>query len=106
MAKERKQTHAGPGRDAGRRFPQMERIFDGGERQAFMEKIERTCRALDEQARSGAPRDQQRARAALGAYGRALELLDELRELRESLAGQGSNKQAAAPITMTGKEST
>jgi hypothetical protein len=102
MAKERKQTNA----DAGRRFPQMERIFDGGERQAFMEKIERTCRALDEQARSGEPRDQQRARAALAAYGRALELLNELSELRETMAGKGSNKAAAATITMTGKEAT
>lgn len=104
MTRERKQTQAQ--RNAGRRFPQMERIFDGGERQAFMEKIEKTCRALDEQTRSGDPRDQQRARIALTAYGRTLELLEELGQMRETMAAQGSNKAAAAPITMTGKETT
>jgi hypothetical protein len=50
MPKERKQTYAERRPDGSRRFPQMEKIFDGGERQAVMERIEKTCRALDEQA--------------------------------------------------------
>jgi hypothetical protein len=95
MADDRKRTSlagAAGGAAPTRRFPELERIFDGGERDVAMENIEKTCRALDEQTRTGAPRDRKRARAALNAYGRTLELIGELAELRERMAAGDSNK--------------
>ena len=70
---------------AWRNFPQIERAFgDGGP--ALMEKVERTCRRLDEIRLTGTPQEKTRAVAALAAYGRTLELLKQLRELREKAA--------------------
>ena len=87
MSEEKKPILAGrahmstPAKSAGplpRRFPQMEKIFDGGELSSVLGKIEKTCRRLDEHKRSANAQDRQRAQAALTAYGHALQLLREL----------------------------
>ncbi len=56
----------------------MERIFESGELPAMLERIERTCRLLDNLTQSESEETATRARAALAAYGRTLELIGEL----------------------------
>ena len=68
---------------AWRRFPQFEETFKGDGVQHMCGKIEATCRQLDRTIQSGSAREKARAKAAMQAYGLALELLKQVRELAE-----------------------
>ena len=74
---------------AWRRYPQFEKVFDGGQLPGAMENIEKTCRRLDAIQREGAAEDKERARLAMAAYGRTLELINELNAAR---SGGGSGE--------------
>lgn len=67
-----------------RRFPQFEKIFDSGQLPATLEKIQNTCKQLDAVIQTGTAEESARAQTAMTAYGRALELLKQLAEMRES----------------------
>lgn len=79
--------------DSGwRRFPQFEKLFDS-DGQNLMTRMEKTCRLLDEIIRNGSEADKDRARLAMNAYGRTLDLvqtLDEIRQKEAAGAQQGS----------------
>jgi hypothetical protein len=74
-----------------RHFPQFEKIFEPNQLQPFVAGVERTCRALQEVTRSGTKPEADRAHAALAAYGRALQLVKELREVRAVEAGEATS---------------
>ena len=67
-----------------RHFPQFEKMFDSGELPATLEKIQKTCKQLDSVLQTGTAEEKARAQAAMTAYGRALELLNQVAEMRES----------------------
>jgi hypothetical protein len=67
-----------------RHFPTIEKLFESGTLPAFLQQAEATCRQLDELIDSDSPRDAARARAAMAGYGKALEVLQELRGLAEA----------------------
>ena len=69
-----------------RQFPQFEKIFDAGQLPATLEKIQNTCKQLDSVLQKGTAEEKVRAQAAMTAYGRALELLKQVGEMRESSA--------------------
>jgi hypothetical protein len=70
-----------------RRFPALEKLFSSEEAAtSLLAKIEKTCRRLDELSRTGTPAEQARAKAAMTAYGRTLELVHGIRERREQMA--------------------
>jgi hypothetical protein len=69
-----------------RQFPALEKLFGSEEAAAsILGKIEKTCRRLDEITRTGSPAEQARARTALAAYARTLELVHRIRERREQM---------------------
>ena len=71
---------------AWRSFPQLEKILKSEDFQPVLQKVEKTCRELDRIVHSG-PRDEKaRAQAAMTAYGRTLELLRQLTELKDKMA--------------------
>jgi hypothetical protein len=49
----------------------------------LLAKVEKTCRRLNEIAESGSVADKARAKAAMTAYGRSLDLLRLLTEMRD-----------------------
>jgi hypothetical protein len=49
----------------------------------LLAKVEKTCRQLDEQLRSGSEADKTRAKMAITAYGRSLDLLHLLTDIRD-----------------------
>jgi hypothetical protein len=66
-----------------RHFPQFEQSFASPEAMAeLMAKIEKTCRDLDQFRQSGTTREKVRAQSAMRAYGRTLELVRRLDDLR------------------------
>jgi hypothetical protein len=65
-----------------RSFPFFETTLTS-ERPAVMGKIESTCRKLDALIKDGSPQDQARARSAMAAYARTLELYRQLVEMRD-----------------------
>jgi hypothetical protein len=66
-----------------RRFPQFEQSFASAEAMAdMMEKIEKTCRNLEQFRQTGTAREKARAQSAMRAYGRTLELVRKLDDLR------------------------
>lgn len=67
-----------------RHFPQFEKIFDAGQMPAMLDKIQNTCKQLDAVLQTGTAAEKARAQAAMTAYGRALELLKQLAEMREA----------------------
>ncbi|MGH9427009.1 MAG: hypothetical protein ACRD2L_11990 [Terriglobia bacterium] len=70
-----------------RRFPQFEQSFAGPEAMGeIMAKIEKTCRSLEQFRQSGTAREKARAQSAMRAYGRALELVRKLDDLRAKQA--------------------
>lgn len=74
-----------------RNFPELEKLFSSPDEAGnLMSKVEKTCRRLDELSRTGTPAEQTRAKAAIAAYGRALELVHMIRERREQMAAAGS----------------
>ena len=68
---------------AWRHFPEFEKMFDGNQMQPMMQRIEKTCKQLDKFIQSGSPEQKSRAQAALTAYGRTLDLVRQLTELRD-----------------------
>ena len=66
-----------------RHFPQVERTFEPGQLTATLERIEHTCRQLDTVIKTGTAEEKTRAQAAMTAYGRTLELLRQLSDIRE-----------------------
>jgi hypothetical protein len=66
-----------------RHFPQFEQSFASPEAMAeIMAKVEKTCRDLEQFRRSGTAREKARAQSAMRAYGRTLELMRKLDDLR------------------------
>jgi hypothetical protein len=76
-----------------REYPAIDKALESDD-PPVMPKIEKTCRELDRIAGAGNSRDAERAKAALVAYGRALDLFRRLTDLRdkaiaEAAAGPG-----------------
>ncbi len=75
--------------DAGwRKFPVFEDLLTREEPAPLFAKVEKTCRQLQELIQSGSGGDKARAQAAMTAYGRSLDLLRLLTEMRDRTAGQ------------------
>jgi len=69
-----------------RQFPQFEKLLSAEDPSPMMAKVEKTCRQLDTVIASGSETDKLRAKAAMTAYGRSLDLLRTLTQMRnESL---------------------
>ena len=68
-----------------RRYPTIEKVFSD-DLEGFLRRCEGTCRALDVLADSDNPREAARSRSALAGYGKALELVQEIRGELESAA--------------------
>ena len=84
---------ASPGEPDWRRFPALEGLFSSEEAAtALLGKIEKNCRRLDELTRTGSAAEQARAKAALMAYGRTLELLHQVRERREQMMAAANTR--------------
>jgi hypothetical protein len=65
-----------------RKFPEFEKILSTEDPSPLLARIEKTCRQLDALIKSGSETQKQRARAAITAYGRSLDLLRTLTEMR------------------------
>ena len=77
------------GQDIGwRQFPKFEELLGSETTAPFMSKVEKTCRQLNDVLRSGSEAEKTRARQAITAYGRSLDLLRLLTEMRDQ-TGQG-----------------
>jgi hypothetical protein len=59
----------------------MDTLAEPDQMQATMRKIEQTCRQLDGVIKSGTEEQQRRAKAAMLAYGRTLDLIRELEQV-------------------------
>jgi hypothetical protein len=66
-----------------RQFPEFEKLLASEEPAPLLAKVEKTCRQLNDVLQSGSEGDQARARAAMDAYGRSLDLLRILTEARD-----------------------
>jgi hypothetical protein len=83
----REQAATGSKEDIGwRQFPEFEQLLSGAEPAPLLAKVERTCRQLDDVLQSGSEADQSRARTAMAAYGRSLDLLRILTDARDKAA--------------------
>ena len=71
-----------------RSFPVFEQVLTSEETPALFAKVEKTCRQLHEVIQSGSEEDKARAQAAMTAYGRSLDLLRLLTEMRDKSAAQ------------------
>lgn len=69
-----------------RHFPSFEALLGSQEPPALLAKVEKTCRHLNDLLGAGSPEDQQRAKHAMTAYGRSLDLLRSLTQLRDEQA--------------------
>lgn len=68
-----------------RSFPEFEQILGSEERALpLLEKVEKTCRQLNDILHSGSAPDKVRAQLSMTAYGRSLDLLHFLTELRDA----------------------
>ena len=66
-----------------RHFPQFEHAFESSDsRKDIFSKIEKTCQQLEQFRIKGSAREKTRAQAAMRAYGRTVELVRHLDELR------------------------
>ena len=75
--------------DAGwRQFPEFEQLLGSDEPHPLLANVEKTCRQLNEMLQSGTDADKTRAKLAMTAYGRSLDLLQSLREMRDKAAQQ------------------
>jgi len=72
-----------------RSFPEFERLLTVEEPAPLMAKVEKTCRQLNEVIQSGSEVDRARAKMAMTAYGRSLDLLRILTEERDKAVQQG-----------------
>jgi len=78
-----------PAAGAGwREFPVLERLLGSGDASSLFKSAEVTCRSLNELIQSGSEADKLRAKLALTAYGRTLDLLKHLTGLRDKAAEQ------------------
>ena len=66
-----------------RQFPKFEEILGSEEPAPMLAKVEKTCRQLNEVMQSGSEADKGRAKLAITAYGRSLDLLRLLTEIRD-----------------------
>ncbi len=83
----KEQASGGSKDDIGwRQFPEFEQLLSSAEPPALLANVEKTCRQLNEVLQSGSEADQGRARAAMSAYGRSLDLLRILTEARDKAA--------------------
>jgi hypothetical protein len=71
-----------------RQFPQFEKTLGSEEPDPLLQKVEKTCRQLDTLIKSGSDADKVRAQSAMTAYGRSLDLLRQLTEMRDKQAAQ------------------
>ncbi len=60
-------------------FPAIEKVF-ATDLEGFLGRSKQTCGELNEIIENGSPRDAARARSAMAAYGKTLELLQEIRQ--------------------------
>lgn len=77
--------------EAAYTYPQYEKIFADGQAEAFLKRVEQTCRQLELAAAGGTGSEKDRAVAALGAYRRSLALLQEIGETRSKMATPGQS---------------
>ena len=71
-----------------RNYPTVDRLLKE-DPTALFSKMEKTCRRLEEFGRGGSAAEQTRAKAAITAYGRTMDLMRLLAETRDKLmAGQ------------------
>jgi len=90
MKADRKEQPPSAKDDVGwRSFPEFEQLLTTEEPASLLAKVEKTCRQLHEVVQSGSEGDQARAKAAMTAYGRSLDLLRILTEERDKAAQQG-----------------
>ena len=68
---------------AWRHFPEFEALLGSEEPPPLLMKVEKTCRQLNDVLQTGAELDKARAQAAMTAYGRSLDLLRLLTEMRD-----------------------
>jgi hypothetical protein len=69
---------------AWRHFPLFEKILGTPTQDPVIDRIADTCRRLDHAARKGTEADRARARKAIVAFGRTLDLLQQLAAMRDS----------------------
>ena len=66
-----------------RQFPKFEELLGSETTAPFLAKLEKTCRQLNDMLQSNAETDKTRAQQAITAYGRSLDLLRLLTEMRD-----------------------
>jgi hypothetical protein len=69
-----------------RHFPEFEQLLGSEELVPLLAKVEKTCRQLNDVLQSGSEADKARAKLAMTAYGRSLDLLRLLTEMRDKAA--------------------
>lgn len=86
------QPSASTNNDVGwRQFPEFEKLLTF-EEPPLLARIEKTCRKLNDVLQSGSESDRQRAQMAMTAYGRSLDLLRLLVDMRDRAAQQQAEK--------------
>jgi hypothetical protein len=79
----------GAAHDIGwRQFPGFEKILTSEPPPAILSKVEKTCRQLNDVILGGSEEDKAKAQLAMTAYGRSLDLLRVLTEMRDKSAEQ------------------
>jgi hypothetical protein len=73
---------------AWRQFPTFEQMLGSEEPSPLLPKVEKTCRQLNDVLQSGSEADKHRAQLAMTAYGRSLDLLRLLTEMRDKAAAE------------------
>jgi hypothetical protein len=81
-----------------RYYPHLDAAIET-ETPAVLASIEKTCLELKRLLESGNDREKDRARTALVAYGRALEVYHRLADLRDEALRAASNSQREIAIT-------
>ena len=66
-----------------RQFPRFEELLGSESTAPFLSKVEKTCRQLDDMLQSSSEADKARAQQAITAYGRSIDLLRLLTEMRD-----------------------
>ena len=66
-----------------RKFPEFEKLLSSEEPAPLLGRVEKTCRQLDEIMRTGSETDKARAKAAMTAFGRSLDLFRFLADKRD-----------------------
>ena len=81
-----------------RRYPHLDAAIET-KTPAVLASMEKTRMSIDRLARTGTEREKERARTALAAYARALELYRHLAELRDEAMRTASNMSAGTAIS-------